>query len=289
MSPPPEPHRSLLSPPAIARFVREVLRAGRVERRTDLDRDRLESALERVASGQGALRTLKHDLKASVYSGLPLGGREACLKVYPSARRGRRCFRNLCSLWARGVAVPEPYFFWERPRAAGGGAAVGMEDLSALRELDRWLAARLADPVAGGGHRDALGPVFRSLGAVLRDLHAQGIYLDDLKTCNIFFDGRSDRPFRFVDVDGAWEGRPVNLRRRAQNLTQLNRSVPIAAGLSSRRVFWREYRRDLPSSEARKLRRLVLDGSSAESGVLYVSDSGIQEEPWPRNPRAWPR
>lgn len=261
---------------------------GKIQRRADLDAAELDRLLGRFQDGAPEMRALKRDRKTSVYSGLVLGGRQLCVKVYRDARRGRRGFRNLCDLFREGVPVPEPFFLWERSRTAGGGVAVGMEDLAPRPELDRWLAARLESQKTLEARRAALWPVFRRLGAGIRDLHARGVYLDDLKTCNIFIEDPERPRFRFVDLDGACEGRPVSLHRRAKNLAQLNRSTPVLAGVGCRRAFWREYRIGLAPRVARRLRQAVLKQSGARP-VVYVSPAGVEEEPWPAGAWDWPR
>ncbi len=271
---------------------------GKLRRRADIDPaevDRLQRAFqERPAS----LRTLKKDRKASVYTGLSLGATPVCLKLYPNIRRGRRGFASLAGLWSAGVPVAQPFFLWERPRGLGSGAIVAMEDLAPRRELDRWLCAKLAEesrPSRLAGASRAAGPagptILRAaaaLGALLRRLHDDGVYLDDLKTCNIFIDDREPPGFRFVDVDNARRGRPVTARRRIKNLAQLNRSTPLAAGLSVRRAFWAAYALGLAPKDARRIRRAA-GYFSAERPIVYVTSSGDRTEAWPRTAWEWPR
>ncbi len=268
---------------------------GKLRRRSDVDPaelDRLQRAFqERPAS----LRILKRDRKASVFLGLSLGATPLCLKLYPNIRRGRRGFASLCGLWRAGVPVARPFFLWERPRSLGSGAILAMEDLAPRPELDRWLCAKLAEKPQASRARGAVRAVNRdvvrvaaALGALLRRLHDDGVYLDDLKTCNIFVDDGETLSFRFVDVDNGRRGPPVNARRRIKNLSQLNRSTPLGAGLSSRRAFWAAYARGLGPRQARRIRRAA-GYLSAERPIVYVTPSGDRTEAWPRTAWAWPR
>ncbi len=261
-------------------------RKGDVLARRDLDPRALSAALEGAGGAPAGLRTLKRDVKTSVFTGITIDGRAVCLKVYGNVRRGRRAFSTHCALWRLGVPVPEPYFLWERSRESGSGTAVGMEDLCPRPELDRWVSERLSAP--GGGGAAALEPLSRALGAALRDLHGRGVYLNDLKTCNIFLEGEAPFRFRFVDLDGARTGKPVTLRRRVKNIAQLDRSTPIAAGLRIRRAFFREYSIGLERRTARRLRKAAI-ASSVRRPVTYVARGGLREEPWPASAREWPR
>jgi hypothetical protein len=154
-----------------------------------------------------------------------------------------------------------------------------MEDLFPRPELDRWLSARLKEPAD-------LRTSFAELGATIRDLHDRGIYLDDLKTCNLFVEGESPLKIRFVDLDGVRFGGPVGMKRRVKNLVQLNRSTPVRAGMGNRRAFWKEYCRGLTPGAMRRLRREVLI-RSGKAPVAYVAATGLVEEPWPRAAREW--
>jgi hypothetical protein len=261
---------------------------GRIVHRPDIDPGEIDRAIGRFLVEGDSLRLLKRDEKTAVLAGLGLGARPLCWKIFTSRRRGRRAFRSLADLFRRGVPVAEPFFLWERPPPAGGGAVVGMEDLTPRPQLDRWLSARLE---AAADRRQAarrLRPLFAALGAAVRDLHARGVYLDDLKTCNIFLESEAIPSFRFIDVDRARAGRKVCLRRRAKNLSQLNRSTPIAAGLGCRHSFWEEYRRGLRAGESRKVRRAAI-ARSGERPVAYLSKKDTREEPWPARALDWPR
>jgi hypothetical protein len=202
----------------------------------------------------------------------------------------------MVKLESAGVPIPAPLFIWERSRTRGGGAVVGMEDLTPRPELDRWLSGRIdAWRSSGDGRQELralLRPVFRDLGATLRDLHECLIVLDDLKTCNIILEAEPEArlaaAFRFIDLDGVKIGRRVTLLQRAKSLCQINRSTPIEAGIGVRREFWREYARDLSPRERRWVRRRAIE-LSGERQVLYVTSVGDREEPWPLRARDWPR
>ncbi len=255
---------------------------GRVYQRRDLNPEELDLLRERWGKQTSGLRLLKADKRTTVLAGLRLCGQPVCWKVYRSRRRGRRAFRNSCLLHRLGVPVPSPFFFWERSRAAGSGALLGMEDLSSKPELDRWLSRRLADG------REALKPVFAALGRAVRELHERGIFLDDLKTCNVFLEEEDPLRIRFVDLDVLRRKRPARFRWRARNLAQLNRSTPVAAGIANRLAFWREYRCALSAGASRRLRREVL-ARSREAPVIYLSDAGLIRESWPTVASQWPK
>jgi hypothetical protein len=192
-----------------------------------------------------------------------------------------------------------------------------MEDLSPRKQLDRWLAARLegragsrlaarlegragsrlADRPSGAKGAAEVRRALGALGAAVRALHDSGVWLDDMKTCNIFIDtggrpedegpGWAPPSFLFVDVDGALRGR-VSARMRARTLAQLNRSIPLSAGIGGRRAFWKAYRRGLPPGEARVLRKRAV-AWSGERPIVYQDAEGTREEPWPEEAGAWPR
>jgi len=263
---------------------------GHVIAAGDADPREIDAALARFHDERDDLRLLKVDRKASVYAGLGLGGRRVCWKVFPSRRRARRSFRNLVDLQRLGVPVAEPFLLWERPRSLGSGAVLAMEDLAPRPPLDTWISARLESAPGGGASIRSLRPVCAALGALLRELHARGIFLDDLKTCNIFLDGEERPAFRFIDVDGARTGirGGIGRRRRVKNLAQLNRSTPVGAGIGCRRAFWKEYRRGLDPALGRKIRREAL-ARGAERPVVDVARTGTREEPWPARAGVWPR
>ena len=245
----------------------------------------VEACLEAFAFGNTGIDVLKQDRKAVVVRGARVGDRAVCLKIYPSLRRARRGFRAQVLLWDREVPVAEPCFLWERPRRLGGGGVVGMEDLAPACELDRWLWSVLA---AREGRAERLHEAAAGLGALLADLHGRGVWLDDLKTCNIFVVDESPLRVRFIDLDGARVLRKVGARHRARSLVQMNRSTPLEVGLRARRDFWRAYRAALTDREARWIRARVIAGS-AKRPPLSVGPAGVVEEVWPRSVRGWRR
>ena len=277
-------------------FLKHRSSRGVVIRRQDLAIVDLEACLLFPGQRIEGLRILKRGARSSVIAGLAISGSPVCLKNYASVRRGRRGFENMVRLETEGVPVPAPLFLWERPRKQGGGAVVGMEDLSPRPELDRWLSGRIDARRSSGGGRGELqpllGPVLRALGAAVRDLHARRIVLDDLKTCNIVLEAEpgimQGAAFRFIDLDGVKIGRRVTLLQRAKSLCQINRSTPVEVGIGARRDFWREYARDLSPRERRWVRRRAIE-LSGERPVIYVARDGDREEPWPKRARDWPR
>ncbi len=265
------------------RYLSHAGERGRIYYREDLTLAEVEAEIDRLARRSDGVRALKEDTKTSVYTGLQLGETATCAKVYRKARRGRRSFKNHCALRELCVPVPEPLFFWKRSRSLGGGAVLGMSDLSALLEFDRWLAIKIDEGDTAGVRLAA-----RSLARVLRDLHERKVYLDDMKTCNIFIEESEKPRFHFIDLDGARLGRSPSLRQRVKCLAQLDRSTPLRVGLETRRVFWEEYCHGLSRRKARQIRNRVIK-LSAERPILYVTPEGVRTEPWPARARYWPR
>ena len=268
-------------------FLERRAAGGRLLLRDDLPYGEVEPLLAGLSGeleGRG-LEVLKRDRKASVLRGPAVAGTRTCLKLYPSVRRARRGFTNQIAVAERGVAVPEVLFLFERPRRAGGGALLAMVDLAPAPELDRWLARQVD---LGRGAGPTVRRAARELGGALRAIHGRGVHLDDLKTRNVFILSEEPPRFAFVDLDGARGGRPPSLRLRARALGQLDRSTPRGVGLRARRAFFAAYREGLGPRAARRLRRLAI-AFARRRPILYVSDAGVREEPWPRTAREWPR
>ena len=275
-----------------AGFLRARGPQGWIVRRSGLNPAAIGQAIEGFRTGRSALRALKEEEKASVYAGLEMeDGRRICWKAYRSRRRGRRGLTRLHLLRSSGVPVPEPFFLWEPVGLEGVGAVLAMEDLAPRPQLDLWLSEWLREVPGGAAACRDLRPLAAALGAAIRDLHARRIWLDDLKTCNIFLDrepGPAPPSFLFIDVDGARCDAAVGEWQRVKNLFQINRSTPVGAGLSFRRAFWAEYRKGLPREARRRIRRQALE-RSADRPVVYIARQGMVEEPWPVRARDWPR
>lgn len=102
----------------------------------------------------------------------------------------------------------------------------------------------------------------RALAEFVRTLHAQGLYLGDLKDENLLVEAPTDSHWRFyiVDLDRVRRFSSLTQRRRLKNLVQLERTLGHYARLSERVYFLHAYFGDpLPSRAQRHafLRRLV--------------------------------
>ncbi|MEB2284004.1 MAG: hypothetical protein B6D46_01825 [Polyangiaceae bacterium UTPRO1] len=166
------------------------------------------------------------------------------LALGPGAERVWRATRLLLD---RGFAVPEPVATLERRR-------FGLP----LRSC--FVARFVSGPTLGelwhrrrGAARRALTIAFADW---LRDLHAAGLYPQDLRAANVLVAAENPAVFVLVDLDRVRRYRRLSWRRRRKNVVQVHRSVGREA---PRRESMRFLRRYLGAPSSAELRRIAAE------------------------------
>jgi tRNA A-37 threonylcarbamoyl transferase component Bud32 len=192
------------------------------------------------------------DGRRSALSRQRLGARDVIVKQYRDAwwERARNLVRpRALSAWVAGNGLRVRGFDAAQPLALalrGRGLAMRdaflvMEDMGPAQRADLLVLARYAggDASARRGEKRAL---VAAAAALVRRLHAAGVYHADLKAVNLFLRGDvAAGRFVLADYDRVRLDRAVSPRRRIKNLAQLSASVPVCVSLADRLRFFRAY------------------------------------------------
>ncbi|MGE4158777.1 MAG: lipopolysaccharide kinase InaA family protein [Planctomycetota bacterium] len=177
----------------------------------------------------------------------------------------RRSWLAQTDLTARGLNVPAPLAYWERPNGTG----IILMEYGMGQGLDKllhgsWKSLRVAE------RRQVEAHVASLLQALCRRRCLPG----DLKACNILV---ADDRAQLVDLDGVRRGREITEEDMATALVQLNTSIPRA-------VSWRARARlllgaGIRGAAARRVWALVRQRSAGKP-VVYQGVSGdVHEAP----------
>ncbi|HVH19207.1 MAG TPA: lipopolysaccharide kinase InaA family protein [Myxococcota bacterium] len=192
------------------------------------------------------------DQRRSALSRQRLGAQGVIVKQYRDAwwERVRNLVRpRALSAWVAGNGLRVRGFDAAQPLALvlrGRGLAMRdaflvMEDLDPARRADLVALARYAGDEASSRRHEKRALV-GAAAALVRRLHAAGVYHADLKAVNLFLRGDvAAGRFVLADYDRVRLDREVSPRRRIKNLAQLSASVPVCVSLADRLRFFRAY------------------------------------------------
>jgi tRNA A-37 threonylcarbamoyl transferase component Bud32 len=192
------------------------------------------------------------DQRRSALSRQRLGAQGVIVKQYRDV--GWERVRNLVrpralSAWVAGHGLRVRGFDAAQPLALvlrGRGLAMRdaflvMEDLDPARRADLVALDRYAGREAPA-RRTEKRALVAAAAALVRRLHAAGVYHADLKAVNLFLRGDvAAGRFVLADYDRVRLDRAVPPRRRIKNLAQLSASVPVCVSLADRLRFFRAY------------------------------------------------
>ncbi len=113
----------------------------------------------------------------------------------------------------------------------------------------------------------------------IRKIHEKGIYHADLKSDNILVEEKSDGDWKFVfvDLDRVAFKEDLTVKKRINNLAQINASVADCITVPDRLRFFREYARKTPFFSQRKrwYKRIIQIGRNKNTlpyGVKFSSN-----------------
>jgi tRNA A-37 threonylcarbamoyl transferase component Bud32 len=196
--------------------------------------------------------------------------------------------------WVTGSAAERAARGIARVRAAGLAAP----DLVAVLATDRWrnecrsllvtralVGAEPADRVWQSLRGRARFAFARALAAYVRELHARGLYPQDVWARN-FLVRRPAGGFEIVlvDLDRVRAYRRLAWRRRMKNLVQLHRSFGRSARTAEQVCFLRAYLGAVPDDELRAVGRAILAASRRKDAAWERKHgaSGLAAELWGR-------
>lgn len=120
------------------------------------------------------------------------------------------------------------------------------------------------------------------LAKTMGKMHNHNIYHHDLKTCNIMVKEEQNKTFNFtfLDFDKVSFEEEITIRKRVNNLTQMNLSTPRIFTITDRLRFLGEYLRQCSIiDEKKEILREIINLSKTEK-ILYVSSNGDITEDW---------
>ncbi len=170
----------------------------------------------------------------------------------------RRAWRGAQLLQAGGFLVPRPLAVFEKRTGGVVWESIYVSE-ALLTQIPLHIYWRTQSSQWPCRHKYTF---LRALAEFVRRLHAQGLYLGDLKDENLLVEeaGVSHWQFYLVDLDRVRRFSSLTQRRRLKNLVQLERTLGHNARSSERLSFLYAYFGDpLPSRAQRQafLRRLV--------------------------------
>jgi serine/threonine protein kinase len=202
------------------------------------------------------------------HSALSLGHRLASLCRYPSA--AMRSLSGALALLEKGYATSAPVAAVEYRRWGVLLKSLYVsEEISDAKTVETFWRDELSalKGVAGKTRRRFF---LRRLAHLLRSLHENRIYHNDLKASNILVPDRgaaSETIFSLIDLQGLRKCFFVSSRRRIKNLAQLNRTLGVHLTWAEKLFFFKSYgnRRFHSRRKKRALVQRILDQTSRQT------------------------
>jgi len=263
----------------INRWIKRSLRNGSFSRKVStpestawINRKHDIDVLELIRQHKENLNNNHNILKKQEKTQLSLVGK-CCIKSYKTPRLLRkpyaiRAWKGLLRLYFNDYLVPDPVaviVFRDKSSALITKAL----DLPSLDKLlyhdDKTLQTSAKHRLAG------------SLGAMIGQMHAWGIYHADLKACNILVEIKEGKLY-LLDTDRVIGQTSLNRRRRIKNLVQINNSIPKKISRTLRMRFLNSYAK-ITQDDAKKLFRMVWNTARGME-IVFTTDFGDQVDHW---------
>lgn len=259
----------------------------RVFRRREIARDELMAILrahrKTARFSRDKLLKYSHKTIVSMIDSSRANGRRVCVKEYryqSVLERVKNSFRRPKGkaswvagnvLYRRGFCPAKPLAYVERRKLGLLHEAFYLtEALPDDLEMDRYLIQRFGER-PGTDLRKFLKRFAEWMGI----LHQEGIYHNDLKTCNILVRETPDGwRFNLIDLEDVVQETEIGSEKILRNLVQINCSIPKSLSYAHRTRFLKEYLRANPIAvEERSLIKRVFE-ESRRRGIVYVSPQG---------------